>query len=226
MGCIALTGLSFSLGANFSTGSDDWPALVGVDAVIFMALAYLLDNRPVLIYACVNLFIWFGGQTGYISGWGAYWLGMNYPVRFIVAGMISAGIGIAHARAGQLKRFSHFNRVYLHFGALVVNLALWFFALFGYFEEDILWYENTGERLGFSLLWAAVSGISLYLGLRRDNGILRSYGLVFLIINGYTFYFQFIAANSAEFWFLHALLIGGTLIALGFKFEKMKKFGA
>ncbi|STV57953.1 membrane protein [Klebsiella pneumoniae subsp. pneumoniae] len=29
---------------------------------------------------------WFGAETGYVSGWGAYWLGMNYPIRFVLFG--------------------------------------------------------------------------------------------------------------------------------------------
>ena len=29
---------------------------------------------------------WFGAETGYISGWGAYWLGMSFPIRFVLFG--------------------------------------------------------------------------------------------------------------------------------------------
>jgi len=43
---------------------------------------------------------------------------------------------------------------------------------------------------------------------------------VFLIINVYTFYFQFVAARSPEFWWGHMLLVGGSLLALGFQMER------
>ena len=223
--CFAFSGLTFTLGLHFSTGSGNWPALVGIDFVIFIILAYLLNNRLILILSCIYFFVWFGGQTGYISGWGAYFLGMNYPLRFFIAGAFSTLIGALHlySNAPVIKRFTNFNRVYFHFGLLIINLSLWFFALFGYFENNITWSNNTGERIAFTLLWFAASGGAIFYGLRKNNGIFRSHGLVFFIINLYTFYFQFIAANSGSLWFIHTLLIGGSLIALGVYIEKWRK---
>lgn len=221
----ALSGLTFTLGLHHSTGSGNWPALVGIDAALFIALAYLLDNRLILAYACVNLFVWFGGQTGYVSGWGMYWLGMNYPLRFLIAGAVCVGIGAAHTMSPTplLKRFAHFNRVYFHFGLLIMNLSLWFFSLFGYYEGRITWENNDAQRLLFTALWFACSGGATWYGLRRDNGIFRSHGLVFLIINCYTVYFQFIAAKSAELWFLHTLFMGGSMLALGIYLERKRR---
>ncbi len=223
--CFAFSGLTFTLGIHFSTGSGNWPALVGIDAFIYILLAYLLNNRLVFIFSCVNLFTWFGGQTGYVSGWGAYWLGMNYPVRFIAAGGLFTGIGLLHLYGDLpfLKRFRHFNRVYIHFGLLVMNLALWFLSLFGCFEKTITWHNNTGERLIFTLLWLTVSALSLFSGIRRNISTLFSYGLVFLIINLYTFYFQFIASRSSSLWFVHTLIIGGSLLGLGIFLEKRRR---
>jgi hypothetical protein len=40
----------------------------------------------VWLFFLLSLGNWFGAETGYMSGWGAYWLGMNYPVRFIFFG--------------------------------------------------------------------------------------------------------------------------------------------
>ena len=217
-GGFALQGLTFLLAADFSTGSKNWPALVGVQAALLAALAYLLQNRLVLIHAGVCFFIFFGAETGYISGWGAYWLSMTYPIRFILAGAGFLCVAWLHATLMR-GAYQGFSRVYAHLGLLDIHLALWFLAVFGYFENRIHWEGNTGERLAFSALWALVSVASLFLAGVTGQRILRSYGLTFLIINTYTFYFQFVVAHSLEAWWIHLLLVGGTLIWLGFALE-------
>lgn len=221
----ALQGLTVALAIDFSTGSKNWPALVGVCTVELALLAYALQNRLVLVHALVNAFVWFGGSTGYVSGWGAYWLGMTYPARFLAAGFVTLGVAAAHARLlqGPLQAFA---RVWAHFGLLCIHLSLWFFSLFGWFTDHVRWRGAEGERLGFSVLWAAVSVACLVLAGKLGQRVLRSYGLVFLVIDVYTFYFQFVVARSGEAWFLHLLVTGGSLVAVGMWLEKQLRRAA
>jgi hypothetical protein len=219
---LALEGLTTVLAIDLSTGSKNWPALVGLQTALAFALAYALANRLVLIHACALCFTWFGAQTGYIAGWGAYWLEMNYPARFFLAGLAFCGVAFLHLRAKTVA-VRGFARVYAHFGALIAHLAMWFFALFGYFGEAPDWHDNAGQRVAFSLAWAALSGLCVYGGIRLRQRLLRGYGLTFLIIDTYTAYFQFIAAHSAEVWWMHLLLAGGSLVALGLWLERRLK---
>jgi hypothetical protein len=192
-----------------------------VHAALAGILAYTLKNRLVLIHALCCLFVFFGGETGYVSSWGAYWLGMNYPLRFFAAGLVSLGVAHLHARGGQGWR--GFSRVYLHFGLLIAHLAMWFFSVFGYFENDIRWDGTDGERAAFSIAWAVLSAGSLWVGSRIGLSTLRAYGLTFLVINAYTFYFQFVVAHSVEMWWLHLLLVGGSLVFLAVKLEQKRR---
>lgn len=220
----ALQGLTVLLAIDFSTGSKNWPALVGVQSVLIASLAYLLRNRLVLVHSGVCFFVFFGGETGYVSGWGAYWLSMNYPLRFIAAGL--AFLGVAWLHATRLRgAYQSFSRVYAHLGLLIIHLALWFLAVFGYFKEHVRWEGNEGERIGFSVLWAIVSVACLWLAGTLGQRMLRGYGLTFLIINVYTFYFQFVVTHSAEAWWLHLLLVGGTLVWLGSWLERRLRHG-
>ncbi len=214
----ALQGFTTVLAIDFSTGSRDWPSLVGMQTLLLVAMAYGLNNRLVLTHATVTAFVWFGGETGYVSGWGMYWLGMNYPLRFVAAGVVSLAIAWVHAEFGG--RFQPFSRVYGHFGALVLNLSLWFLALFGDFDESRFRMGTDRERLVFTAVWAAVSLASIFTGARFGVGLLRSYGLIFLIINVYTFYFQFIAGHWDVLWWAHLLLAGGSLLFVGFRLER------
>jgi hypothetical protein len=220
LGAAALQGLTFALANHYAPDSTNWPALIGIDWVLLTGLAYALKNRLILIYGAVNFFIWFGGQTGYVSGWGVYWLGMTYPVRFLAAGTFALGVAYAHFRylSGVYQSFS---RVYAHFGLLVVNLAFWFLSLFGYFEEQAFsWEGREGQRLAFSFLWAMLAAGSIFAANPVGLRMLRAYGLTFLIINLYTFYFQFIVPNTVYLGFLHLLIVGGSMLALGISLER------
>ncbi len=218
----ALQGLLFLVAYDVAPGGDNWPALVGIQAASLAVLAYVLRNRLVLIHACVCFFTFFGGETGYVSGYGAYWLKMTYPVRFLAAGAVFLAIAWAHA-VRLTGAFQSFSRVYAHFGLLIIHLALWFLSLFGWFGARVRWNDTDGERLLFSALWAGVSVACLWLAGTIGKRMLRGYGLTFLIIDAYTFYFQFIVARSGEAWFVHLLLVGSSLVALGFWLERRLK---
>jgi hypothetical protein len=63
----------------------------------------------------------------------------------------------------------------------------------------------------------------MWLGARIGLGTLRAYGLTFLVIDVYTGYFQFLAAHSAELWWIHLLLAGGSLVALAMRVEQGRR---
>jgi hypothetical protein len=212
----ALQGLTTLVAIDHSTGSKNWPALVGVQAVLLTGMAYWLQNRLILIHASVCLFIFFGGETDYLSGRGEYWMNVVYAVVFVGAGLLFLALAWLHATRFQ-GVYQSFSRVYAHMGLLVIHLALWFLSVFGYFGR---WEANAAARLAFSVLWAAVSVASLWLGTTMGQRILRAYGLTFLIVNAYTFYFQFVVAHSMSGWFIHLLLVGGSLVWLGFWLER------
>jgi hypothetical protein len=223
LGAMALQGLVVALAIHHSTGSDDWPALVGIVTVLGALLAYALRSRVVLVLAGVEAFVWFGGSTGYVSGWGMWWLGMTYPARFLAAGLVFLGVAWLHARLAP-PPWQGFARVFAHLGLLDLHLALWFLSVFGWFT-DTTWEGTTAQRLLFSALWAAVSLACVWGGTRLGLRMLRGYGLTFLLIDVYTFYFQFVAWNTGELWFVHLLVMGGALVGGGIFVERMLRSG-
>ena len=219
----ALQGLTLALALHYSTGSKNWPGLVGVDAALLAILAYAVGNRLVLVHALVNFFLFFGGETGYVSGWGMYWLGLTYPVRFFAVGAATLVVARLHGRLVR-DAWRAFSRVYLHFGLLAMHLSLWFLAVFGYFtKHDIRWNDTQGERAAFSIAWAALSVGSVWLSGRIGLSTLRAYGVTFLVIDVYTFYFQFVVSRSAVLWWLHLLLVGGSLVLLAVRIERQRR---
>lgn len=218
LSAMAFQAFTFVLAKQYSTGSGNWPTLVGLNCAIFAIVAYLTSNRSILVYALINLFVWFGGSTGYISGWGVYWLGMTYPLRFIGLSAVILLIAYSHYHRTE-TRYQSFSRAYAHFGLLTMNLALWFFSIFGYFENFNFGSTSIAERLSFTVLWFVVSVGCLFASSQTGLRLLRSYGITFIFINAYTSYFQFVFARSASAWILHLFVIGLSFFGLAGYYE-------
>lgn len=224
LGAFALQGLVTAWVVQHPTGSDNWPALVGLCGLLTLGLAYGLGNRLILTLALINVFTFLGGETGYATGWEMTWLGLDYPSRFVVAGLLALGLAYAHARFMHGER-QGFSRVYAHLGLLTVNGAFWLLALFGFAtgSDPFSWSGgNGGERLVFSVVWAVLSVGSILGGARYGFKLARAYGLTFVIADLYTFYFQFLVVHSVEVWYLHLLIAGGSLVALGLYLERSR----
>lgn len=194
-----LIGLTFTLGVIFSTGSGNWPALLLIDLLLLLPLAYLRVNPLQLTLAVVVFFTWFGGYTGFVSGWGMYWFTMNYPLRFLVVGLCIVLLAFAHRYAeeeGPLGRHRGFFKVWLGAGMFFAEMALWLLALFGNFAEFWRSYqENVFELFLFHVLWTAFNLAALWLGQRLALRQLRGFAITFLSIQGYTVYFAHVAGH-------------------------------
>ena len=194
---ILLIALTFTLGVIYSTGSGNWPALLLIDLLILLPLAYLRVNPLQLTLAVVVFFSWFGGYSGYVSGWGMYWFTMNYPLRFLVVGLGIVLFAFAHRYAeegGALHRQRGFFKVWLAAGMFFSEMALWLLALFGNFAEFWRSYqENVLELFVFHVLWTLFNVAALWLGGRLALRQLRGFAITFLCIQGYTVYFAHVA---------------------------------
>jgi len=221
LSAVAFLGLTSTLAVHHSHHDGKWPHLLAFQAVGTMALAYTLSNRGILWLAAWITFTALGAETGYWSGWGAYWLGMDVPERVLLAGILSLCLALAHTQVPV--RWKPFLRVYLHYGLLLTHLSLWFLALFGSHFGEHSWDGNSTQRLVFTALWAGTSGLCLWGGHRTGLRLVRGYGMTFLVINLYTFYFQFVVARTGSLWFWHLLLVGASLVGLGFRLERMRK---
>jgi hypothetical protein len=226
-GSLTLIALTFALGYLFSTGSGNWPALLLIDLVILIPLAYILRNALILVLSAVVFFAWFGGFTGYSSGWGAYWFGMNYPLRFLIAGIVIILVGLLHRvnENALLSRYREFYKVWLSAGLFFSEMALWLLSLFGNFNlEERRWHNETaGELLLFNLLWAGLNIGLLFLGTRYLMRMLRGYGVTFLIIQGYTLYFWHIYGELG--YILGSAIAGASALGLVYWLENRKAAG-
>ena len=153
---------------------------------------------------------WFGAETGYQSGWGAYYLGMNYPVRFVLFGGILTLVAL---NMDHIKRIQFLQNTTLIMGLLYLFIALWILSIFGDYQNMDDWHKaKPMELFHWSLLFAAVAIAAIYHGIKYENNITKGFGLTFIFINLYTRFFEyfwdklhmgiFFALLAASFWYL------------------------
>jgi hypothetical protein len=153
---------------------------------------------------------WIGAETGYVSGWGAYYLGMNYPLRFVLFGIVLIAAGLA---LPKWKRRREFSRSTLGMGLLYLFIALWIMSIFGNYGDLYEWRDARHiELFHWSLTFGAAAICAIYFGIRKEDAMLRGFGITFLMINLYTRFFEyfwnglhkaaFFAVLAASFWYI------------------------
>lgn len=181
-------------------------ALMLATSVLGALTAYRYHLRWPLLLA---LLLWFHGLglSHAYAGAGSYFAGIEEPRLITVAALLSIALGVWHERqeAEWLQRYQGFGGLYLIFGLLYLNLALWFLTL------------PNGPLLWVLGLAAAAIG-QIVVGARWRDGRWSGFGVVFLAINLYTRYFE-------HFWDRLSLglffLIGGmAALALGYGLER------
>jgi hypothetical protein len=210
LGVLAVAAAIVFLGNAIGSGSRHFSLLVLLAAVVYALLGLWLPSKLVWWFALVSLGSWFGAETGYMSGWGTYWLGMNYPVRFVFFGLGLLGLGFALKITSQ---FADFFKVTYVMGLLYLFIALWILSIFGNYGEMISWTKaGKFELFSWSLLFGVVALIAIFFGLIYDDAIARGFGITFVLINLYTKYFEylwgylhkaiFFAVLGISFWYL------------------------
>lgn len=246
LGVLALGGSISFLGVAVDTGSGHFSVLLLLAAVLYGLLGLWFPSRLVWVFALLSFTSWLGAESGYVSGWGAYYLGMNYPARFGLIGLVLTALGLwgeqrLHRRpsgttpaplphvlardAGTLvARLDEMAPQTKVMGLLCMFIALWLMSIFGNYGSISLWHDvRQYELLQWSLLFGAAAVAAIVWGLRRDDGVMRGFGLTFLGINLYTRYFEY-------FWDLgHKALFFGILglsfWALGRHAERLWHWG-
>lgn len=210
LGVLATGGAISQLGIALDTGSGHYSLLLLLSFLVYAVLGVALESNLIWVFSLVSLGGWMGTETGYMSGWGAYYLGMNYPLRFVLFGALLTGCALALEDHPVAARF---YRSTLVMGLLYLFIALWIMSIFGNYADMRVWEQvKQIELFHWSILFAAVAGWGIYHGLRHDNDMTKGFGVTFLGINLYTRFFElfwnnlhkaiFFALLAASFWYI------------------------
>jgi len=78
----------WQMGVWLDNGSGRISLLLMFAALLYGVIGWFSRSGLVWWFALLSLGNAFGAETGYMSGWGAYWLGMSFPIRFIAFGAV------------------------------------------------------------------------------------------------------------------------------------------
>lgn len=210
LGVLATAGAIYQLGLALDTGSGHFSLLLLLSFLVYGVLGVAVESNLIWVFALASLGGWMGTETGYMSGWGAYYLGMNYPLRFVLFGGVLTACALALETHPVAQRFF---RSTLVMGLLYLFIALWIMSIFGNYGDMHSWERvKQIELFHWSVLFGLVACGAIYHGLKYDNGITKGFGLTFLFINLYTRFFElfwnsihktiFFALLGLSFWYL------------------------
>lgn len=211
----------YELGRAMDNGSGHFSVLLLLSFFIYALIGYFFGSNLVWLFALLSFGSWMGAETGYESGWGAYWLGMNYPLRFVGFGGVLTGVALL---LEDDRRFSSFYTATLAMGLLYLFIALWIVSIFGNYGDMSSWEGiKQAQLLPWSIVFGLVAVAAIFHGLRFDNAMTKGFGLTFLFINLYTRFFEY-------FWDgLHKAIFFGFLALsfwlLGSQAEKIWHLG-
>lgn len=210
------------LGQAIDTGSGRFSLLILFAALIYLALGFWFPSKLVWFFGLLSLGGWFGAETGYVSGWGAYYLGMNYPLRFVLFGAVLIFCSYLLRNWPQKKQFFSITRI---MGLLYFLIALWIMSIFGNYGSMNSWYDAKQiELFHWSLLFGVFTLLVLLHGIKFDDRVTRGFGLTFLFINLYTRFFEYFWDSLHKAIFFG--LLGITFWILGRHAEKLWNIGS
>lgn len=194
--------------------------LILISSLLYGLVGYKLSSSLVWLFALLSLGGWLGAETGYASGWGVYWMSMNYPLRFALFGGLLLCAALALKNLRNCECFKNLYPTTRNIGLLYLFVSLWILSITGnYGSANELVGVKSIDLFQWSVLFALVSCFSIYLGIYLDESAFRSYGLTFLFINLYTRYFEFFWETTPKALFFG--LLGISFWYLGSRAEKI-----
>ena len=210
LGVFSTAAAVFFFGAAIGDEDSHFSLLLLLAGAIYGGIGIWARSKLVWVFALLSLGGWLGAETGYLSGWGVYYLGMNYPLRFVPFALVLCGVAHAFTDVGRLRLLAQST---LAMGLLYLFIALWILSIVGNLGDEETWRKVAQiELFQWSVLFAAASAVAIWHGLKFDDALSRGFGITFLFINLFTRYFEhfweplhkavFFAILGVVLWFL------------------------
>ena len=209
-GVLTMAGSIIEFGNAVDASLSQFSNLILVSTLIYGALGFKLKSNLIWIFSILLLGGWVGMHTGNASGRGGFYLGMNYPLRFVVFGAVLLAATFFFEKK---PLFAPLFKPSLAMALLYFFVSLWILSIFGNYGDISSWRTvRQIELFPWALLFAAGAGAAIWHGLRFENSMTKSYGVFFLLIGLYTRFFEhfwggmhkaiFFSILAASFWYL------------------------
>ncbi len=206
LGCLsALTSLVYlckELGID-----KTYTAFLSLALPVLLIISVLLRSRAIWIAVIFTLVAWYGSYTTWQSADNLF-MGMNYAVRYTLLGLLLLGFSFAQTYFRPFKFTRHITYVA---GMLLFFAGLWAVSIFGNYNSLAQWHQvRQVHVLAYSIVFGLAAAASFYLGIRYKDELARDFGVLFLLINLYTRYFEYFwdSMNKGIFFLILAVTFG------------------
>ncbi|WP_026896837.1 DUF2157 domain-containing protein [Daejeonella oryzae] len=205
------------LGKTFDTGAGHFSILFLLSVFVYGLLAHRFNSRLIWAFSLISLGSWFGTETGYQTDWSYYFLGMNYPLRFVLFGILLVAFSFIMQKINRLNYFREFTYI---IGLMYLFISLWLLSIFGNFGTIEDWFKvKQIELFYWGIISTAIAAVATVYGLRKNDFIAREFGITFLLINIYTRYFEYLWDVTYKAIFF--TILGLSFWLIGRKAEKI-----
>jgi uncharacterized membrane protein len=170
-------------------------------------LSAILRSKALWIGAIAAIIGWFGEYSVYQSSDNLF-LCMNYPLRYTALGLVILALAFVQAR---IKPIAFVYRITYVTGLVLLFCGLWGISIFGNYNTLVGWQQvRQIHVLAYSIIFAAASVMSFLLGIKYEDETARDFGVLFLLINLYTRYFEYFwdSMNKGIFFLILAITFG------------------
>jgi len=186
---------------------------------VYGVLALALSSQLLWIATLLCLIPAYVKLTYFVTGDASWFLGMNLPCRML---LLAAIMLLAHRLALPHKKYRAVQHITWAGGWLLLLLAAWLISIFG---NSGTWSEWQQVRQYQLLWWVVVYTVicagTIWLGIKLKDNMVRDMGVLFLLLDLYTRYFEYLWDRTHKGLFF-------TILALSFwwigrRIEKWKK---
>ncbi|MEJ2766336.1 hypothetical protein VV869_20485 [Photobacterium sp. MCCC 1A19761] len=189
--------------------------------LVYGVLGIRLSSILIWLFALISFGAWEMVQTYELASPEGYFLGMNQALRFVFVGIAVLAVSRYTERRAD---YQYLSEPTLFVGLLYLLSTLWLLSIFGNYADATEWADVPQFHL---LPWSILAGLVclgvIYLGIRFDNPLCRSFGITFLLINLYTRYFEYFWESMHKTIFFAILAL--SFWVLGTKAEKLWQLG-
>lgn len=217
-GAVLLTANAIAyLGKLLGGDSAHFSLVILLSVVVYAALAWIFKSKLIWVFMLITLGTWYAAETNYLAKGSYLFVGMNFPLRFVLLGVFVTAMAFWFRRLNSMKPFVTLTYIG---GLFYLFFSLWMLSIFGNYGSIDQWYDVRQISLFYwAFLSASACGLAIFLGLKYQDNIAREFGIVFLLLNLYTRYFEYFWDNLHKALFFLILAISFWLI--GRKAEKI-----
>lgn len=189
-------------------------------AILLFALSLVFKSRFLWVAGILGVMGFYGSVTALYSINDRF-LGMNYPIRFTVFGLIVIAASYLQTKTKSLDDTA---RITFIAGMIIFFTGMWGVSIFGNYSDMNAWAQvRQVQVIAYAILFAIVAGASFYLGIRYKDDVARDFGIFFLLLNLYSRYFELFWDNMNKGVFFLVLAISFYGVGRWLEKSRIKK---